>query len=158
VYLQTAGAGPVLLLLSICALFVRLTQLCLCADVVAEWGSEGIAQELLVGFEPVQHFVGLLEERFGHLAQFFADYNGGDAIAVKWLSQVLIKPFSDCLYQLNRVRLSRIQGCVWRGQLIINSATHDMRLAWNVVLPGFCSLCCAHCQEKNILRTLSWVE
>jgi len=62
------------------------------ADVVAEWGREGLAQELLVGFEPIQRYLGLLEERFAHLGQFFADYNGGDVIAVKWQPQVCLVP------------------------------------------------------------------
>ena len=58
------------------------------ADVVAEWGSERIAMELLVGFDPVSIFVDLLQQRFGHLGLFCADLDGGELIAVKWHPQV----------------------------------------------------------------------
>lgn len=51
---------------------------------VAEWGSERIAKELLVGFDPVEHFVGLLERRYGHLGLFCSDFDGGPLVAIKW--------------------------------------------------------------------------
>lgn len=58
------------------------------ADVVATMGREDIAKELLVGFDPIALFIEKLEHRFGHLGWFFADYNGGEVIAVKWNPKV----------------------------------------------------------------------
>ena len=58
------------------------------AGAIAAWGREGVARELLVGFDPVSIFVSKLEQRFGHLGSFFMDSFGGEVIAIKWKSQV----------------------------------------------------------------------
>jgi hypothetical protein len=55
------------------------------ARVVAGQPTEALLPELLVGFDPVSHYLSLLEDRFGHLAAFCADSPGGfPAVAVKW--------------------------------------------------------------------------
>jgi hypothetical protein len=52
--------------------------------IVASKPQDKLASELLVGFDPVKHYVRLLETRYGHLATFCADYHGGAAIGVRW--------------------------------------------------------------------------
>ena len=47
-------------------------------------GPGAVRRELLVGFEPVPLFLALLEQRFGELAVFCADYTGGTVAAIKW--------------------------------------------------------------------------
>lgn len=74
------------------------------ADVVAEWGSEKIAKELLVGFSPVRRFVDLLERRFGHLGLFCVDFDGGEIIAIKWRPAVSL---GFCPSTLRQVLLRR---------------------------------------------------
>lgn len=56
---------------------------------VARWGKARITRELLVGFDPVRLLLAKLEQRFGHLGRFFADYDGGCVVAVKWKPKVL---------------------------------------------------------------------
>ena len=61
------------------------------AGVVASQPTELLAKELLVGVDPVARFVALLEERFGHLAAFCADAEGGfPAVGVKWLPAAFV--------------------------------------------------------------------
>jgi hypothetical protein len=49
-------------------------------------GAKELISELLIGFDPVKTFVEALEERFGHLGAFGADYTGGArVIGLKWL-------------------------------------------------------------------------
>ena len=48
-------------------------------------GSKELISELLIGFDPVKKLVLALEERFGHLGAFGADYTGGSRdIGIKW--------------------------------------------------------------------------
>jgi U3 small nucleolar RNA-associated protein 22 len=48
--------------------------------------ADKLRDELLVGFDPVAHYLSLASERYGHLAAFCADGSGGfPAIGIKWL-------------------------------------------------------------------------
>ncbi len=61
------------------------------SSVVASQPTAQLVPELLVGFDPVAHYVALLEERFGHLAVFCADAVGGfPAVGVKWLPAAFV--------------------------------------------------------------------
>lgn len=56
-----------------------------CVQVVATKPTEMLLPELLVGFNPIPHYITLLEERFSHLATFCSDSVGGfSAVGVKW--------------------------------------------------------------------------
>lgn len=47
--------------------------------------ADKLRSELLVGFDPVKLYLGLLSQRYGHLAQFCADSSSGfPAIGIKW--------------------------------------------------------------------------
>lgn len=53
-------------------------------------GAKELISELLIGFDPVKKFVEALEERFGHLGAFGADYTGGArVVGVKWFPAAL---------------------------------------------------------------------
>lgn len=61
------------------------------ASVLASQPTEALLPELLVGFDPVTRYVAALEERFGHLAVFCADADGGfPAVGIKWLPQAFV--------------------------------------------------------------------
>lgn len=52
---------------------------------------EKLRAELLVGFDPVNHYVQLCTERYGHLATFCADSVGGfAAVGVKWKAEAFV--------------------------------------------------------------------
>lgn len=53
--------------------------------------ADKLRAELLVGFDPVKHYLTLLTQRYGHLAQFCADSSGGfPAIGIKWQPSAFI--------------------------------------------------------------------
>ena len=47
-----------------------------------------LMKDLLLGFEPVQHYIERLQGRFGAVATICADLQGGALIGVKWRSAV----------------------------------------------------------------------
>ena len=47
-----------------------------------------LVKELLLGFEPVQHYIQCLQGRFGAVATICADLQGGALIGIKWRSAV----------------------------------------------------------------------
>lgn len=49
-----------------------------------------VSQDLLIGFDPVAVYLGLLRSRYGHLGMFCADNVGGVAIGVKWDPQAFV--------------------------------------------------------------------
>lgn len=52
---------------------------------------EKLRAELLVGFDPINHYVQLCNERYGHLATFCADSSGGfAAVGVKWKPEAFL--------------------------------------------------------------------
>ena len=50
---------------------------------VADKGERAIRKDLLIGFDPVQTYVQILEERFGPISIICADFKGGDTIGIK---------------------------------------------------------------------------
>jgi len=47
--------------------------------------ADKLRSELLVGFDPVQHYLSVLTQRYGHMAQFCADSSSGfPAVGIKW--------------------------------------------------------------------------
>ena len=47
-------------------------------------GPAQLVPELLIGFDPVPQLLGLLDERYGHLAAFCVDRIGGASVGVRW--------------------------------------------------------------------------
>ena len=56
-------------------------------------GIDATRRELLIGFDPVRHFVELLEARLGGVAVVLADYVGaGTTLGLKWRTPALRAP------------------------------------------------------------------
>lgn len=65
-------------------------------------GPAQLVPELLIGFDPVPQLLGLLEERYGHLAAFCVDLIGGVSVGVRWKAAAFlpapVKVRRDCLF------------------------------------------------------------
>lgn len=56
-------------------------------------GIDSIRHELLVGFDPIKHYVQLLEKRLGDVAVVLADYaHSGRFVGIKWKIPALKAP------------------------------------------------------------------
>lgn len=54
-------------------------------QVLMSKSADKLRSELLVGFDPVNHYLLLLTQRYGHMAQFCADSSSGfPAVGIKW--------------------------------------------------------------------------
>lgn len=59
--------------------------ICAQQQVLLSKPADKLRAELLIGFDPVSHYLSLLTQRYGHLAQFCADSSSSfPAIGIKW--------------------------------------------------------------------------
>ncbi|GAB4820593.1 hypothetical protein N2152v2_007639 [Parachlorella kessleri] len=85
-----AGAGPVMVVRAAVDKHSRAILSGVPQSIVQARGAQAVRRELLVGFDPLPLFLEALEQRFGFLAVFCADYVGGSVIGVKWRASAFV--------------------------------------------------------------------
>lgn len=70
------------------------------SQVAANKGPTELVSELLVGFDPLPPLIEALEQRFGNLAVFGADFHGGrgGVVGLKWLPAAFLPAPVKVLY------------------------------------------------------------